>query len=175
MSFELEILPDGNLKLKIVQDNEEEDRDWDKLIKQPNDDALWSLLEDGRYIGNGWTMVDADKIGAMTEAPMICDDYSVEDDDDYVVYGSVWWFPNYMVEDPIETLRDKGEVIFKLGHKPGELVPKKWLWKFDPNVSRFPVVQPHGLCKESKICQEHAKNKKVKSCKGRRGRGRRVP
>ena len=171
MSFELERLPDGNLKLKIVPDEWEEGRDWDRLVRERY--GLHDLMEESRYTGNGWAIGDGNYFGHMTDAPMITDDMSVEDDGDVVVYGTLWWFPNYMVEDPVATLRDRGEVIFRLGAKPGELVPPKWRHKLAPDGARFRAARPHGLCGNSRICREHALNKKVPSCKGRRGKGRR--
>lgn len=172
MSFELEKLSDGNLKLKIVVDEWEEGRDWGDLIDQPHYGGLHELMEG--YIGNGWSMADGDSLGHMTSAPMITDDMSVEDDGDVVVYGSLWWFPNYAVENPVATLRDRGEVIFELAAKPGECVPRKWLHKFDPRHAKHPSAQPHGQCVNSRTCREHAANEAVPSCK-RRGRGRRQP
>lgn len=173
MSFRLEKLENGNLKLEIVQDKGEENRDWDNLHDR-EDDGLWDLLEEG-YIGNGWTMVHADQTGDMTDSPMICDDFSVEDDGDFVIYGNVWWFPNYMIENPIETLRDRGKVIFNLAHKAGNLVPPKWRHKFYNSTKNTVIAEPHGMCKLLKYCHEHKANSKVPSCKSRRGRGRKIP
>lgn len=175
MSFELEKLPNGDLKLKIVSDEEEEDRNWGHLTSQPQYGGLGTLMEESRYLGNGWSITDGDNLGLMTSAPMISDDLTVEDDGDMVVYGHLWYFPNYMVEDPVQTLRDRGEVIFTLASKPGELVPRKWLHKLDPKFAKNPSAQPHGMCAYSRTCREHAANKEVPSCKKRGKKGRRTP
>lgn len=160
MSFELEKLPNGDLKLKIVQDEE----DWDYIFRHGSDNGLWDLMEG--YIGNGWSVIDANQTGDMTDAPMICDDFTVEDNGDEVVYGNVWAFLNYQVEDPLETLRDKGEVVFQRLHEAGELIPFEY-------TKMAALARPHGLCEQSRTCLEHKQDKKVPSCK-KRGKGRRT-
>ena len=51
-------------------------------------------------------------IGALTSAPIVTDDMTIEDNGTVVVLGQVWWFPDYAVIDPVETLVNKGKVIF---------------------------------------------------------------
>jgi hypothetical protein len=54
----------------------------------------------------GYCFVDPCEVGALTDAPIL------RDDD-----GSVWWFPNYCIEDWTETLIEKGAVTFAYGGK----------------------------------------------------------
>ena len=52
---------------------------------------------------------------SVTDAPIICDDaHTIDDEGTFVVYpeAQVWWFPNYMIEDPVNTLMTLGEVVF---------------------------------------------------------------
>lgn len=122
MSVHTNVLPNGDLEISLVPG---EDYDWDHLMRHGSDDALHELLAHER--GYGWDVLsDGDIPGALTSAPMISDDVSVEDDGTKVIYGTVWWFPRYALEDPVETLRDKGSVVFDLGHRPGELVPPEF-------------------------------------------------
>lgn len=55
-------------------------------------------------------------IGALTAAPILTreGDYTFEDNGDFVLDGDarVWWFPNYMITDPWERLKDTGRVEF---------------------------------------------------------------
>ena len=125
----LEILPNKNLKLIATPEFYEdyEDYDGDEL------NVMHDLLEDIR--GNsGFSWVDPETIGALTEAPIITDemDYSDETFDTYgtpVPYSdaNVWWYPNYMVSDFIQVLYDKGEVVFTHApvDKPKEARVKK--------------------------------------------------
>jgi hypothetical protein len=64
------------------------------------------------------TFIAPENIGALTEAPILCDDVDFPDDaNGFVPYDEtsrVWWFPNYMVTDPWEELKNKGRVEFTL-------------------------------------------------------------
>lgn len=53
----------------------------------------------------------------LTSAPIIVSgpEYT-EDDTELVGADRIWWFPNYMVEDPLETLLQTGTVIFTEGN-----------------------------------------------------------
>ncbi len=67
---------------------------------------------------NGWDFVDPEDIGALTDAPILSNCMGRDDDGTMTAHSEcgmecgIFWFPNYMVEDPLETLRDKGEVFF---------------------------------------------------------------
>jgi hypothetical protein len=54
--------------------------------------------------------------GALTDAPILvaCDDLGYPDNGECVITPSapIFWFPNYMVEDPFETLKNRGRVAF---------------------------------------------------------------
>jgi hypothetical protein len=79
--------------------------------ENPNPD-ISTLLDDSRYLGNGyWDLTD--RIG-LTSSPIIGYDIETDEDLNYVS-GDVYWFPNYQVENPFETLLKEGFVIFKLG------------------------------------------------------------
>lgn len=113
------VLPNGDLEISVDPDG---DYDWDRLLHGTTDQALADLLE--YEIGNGWDIIDPSDTGDLTSSPMICDDVTVKDDGTRVIYGNVWWFPNYQIESPIETLRNKGRVIFERAHKAGALLSK---------------------------------------------------
>lgn len=103
----LTVLPSGDLEIDVVANA---DIDWDRLLKERDDNALCILIDDIR--GNSeWDMVDPEDIGAMTLAPIISDGVMYPDSGARVVFGRVWWFPNYAVENLIETLHEKGHVV----------------------------------------------------------------
>ncbi len=100
-----QILANGDLEISLEPfDDKEEiaafDIHWENIF-----DSLG-------LIGNGWGCFDPIEVGALTEAPMVTDDFSVLDNGDKVILGNVWWFPNYCVENPVETLVEKGRVVF---------------------------------------------------------------
>jgi hypothetical protein len=51
-------------------------------------------------------------VGALTSSPIITNDLCFNNNGvpDYV--GDTWWFPNYMITDPWEELKNKGRVVF---------------------------------------------------------------
>lgn len=67
---------------------------------------------------NGWEWLAPEDIGALTDAPILSNCIDRDDDGAMTAHSGcglecgIFWFPNYMVEDPLETLRDKGEVFF---------------------------------------------------------------
>jgi hypothetical protein len=91
----------------------------EEIIKgdRPSDDRLWDLLADA-YVHNGeWEIFGRndpvrEAIGAMTDAPILSDEVLRDESGSLVHVGRVYWFPNYAVEDPLETLWEKGEVVF---------------------------------------------------------------
>lgn len=104
--MEFDILPDGNLKISASKELRAE-------LGQDNE--LWQESYENDVNEDGWRILDPADIGALTDAPIICDDnWTVDDDGDFEVFpeAKVWWFPNYMVENPMETLATTGEVIF---------------------------------------------------------------
>ena len=89
----------------------------DQLIEESSKgDVIYDLLED--FIGEGWEWVAPEDIGALTDAPIITDPNGYEVisqvDSDEVYYYYVYWYPNYMVQSPVEDLIEKGETFFEL-------------------------------------------------------------
>jgi len=74
------------------------------------DAALQELLQD--HLENGWEFLEPTEIGAMTEAPIISQDVLRNEQGDIVLVGQVFWFSNYQVEDPLETLVRSRPVSF---------------------------------------------------------------
>jgi len=65
--------------------------------------------------GNGLEMVAPEDIGALTSAPIFSDDFGRADSGEVAHCGRVFWFPDYMVRDPWEELKNKGRVVFPIG------------------------------------------------------------
>lgn len=101
------ILPNGNLEFSLEPGDDKEE-----ILSWPESEADFRLLEACNLIGNGWDPVAPEWIGALTSAPIISDGATCDDDGTWTVEGRVWWFPNYTVESPYETLCRKGRVEF---------------------------------------------------------------
>lgn len=107
--MKLSILPNGNLEVSITDEDPE-----DILSNMRGDD--WTRMFE-EQIGNGYEIVCPEDIGALTCAPIVSDDVVYHDDGKREVLGRVWWFPNYQVEDPAETLAARGKVVFQYAGK----------------------------------------------------------
>jgi hypothetical protein len=103
-------LENGNLEITLLPDGIEEIKDQQEKDKI-DDDILFELIES--YFGNGYHNLTG-QVG-LTDSPIIGYDWDLQDDGSYKEYPSgskTWWFPNYMVESPLETLLKEGKVIF---------------------------------------------------------------
>lgn len=66
----------------------------------------------GDLLHEQWAFISPESIGALTDAPILCNDVSYDDNGDEVVNGVVAWYPNYMVSCPWDELADTGMVVF---------------------------------------------------------------
>ena len=98
------ILPNGNLKIERVASVEEI-----KTVIEDTTDPLVDLLD--YQLCNGWDWIRPEEIGALTDAPIL-GQVTRNDDGDFLD-GDVYWFPDYMVTDPVEHLLTHGYVIFQ--------------------------------------------------------------
>lgn len=69
---------------------------------KPTYDGMFDLMEE--WVQSEWMWIPPEQIGALTDAPIISPDATVEDDGSYTIFpdGAVYWHSNYMVEDPVE-------------------------------------------------------------------------
>jgi hypothetical protein len=107
-----EILSNGDLCFTLESNEEKEEvsefgHAWERILG----DCIGGCSP---LIGNGWECVAPETIGALTDAPIVSDDVGYDDDGTINHVGRVWWFPNYMVENPVETLATTGRVVFTL-------------------------------------------------------------
>jgi hypothetical protein len=110
------ITDNGNLEL-TCDDSEKADLQ-EMLDKATHMDHgfLADLLEYTGWSPNGRLyQVQPEWIGALTDAPILTDACVLDEDNApfaVSVTGTVWWFPNYMVESFAETLIKTGRVLF---------------------------------------------------------------
>lgn len=104
----LEETKDG-LYLHLTKEGKDE---IDCLICKSEMDALYELTEHQRCNGM-LQIVSPEEIGALTDSPILSTDYEyISENTDDMIYKSIFWFPNYMVQSLIETLKETGSVFF---------------------------------------------------------------
>lgn len=114
-------LENGNLKLTL----NEEGREWLSDVMADKHFFFWTALSDlfESYACNGsYTPFDAgdgDPFVGLTSAPCIAEAMDYPDDGRRVIEGDFWYFDRYMIDDPLEELRDNGETIFQLAKEEG--------------------------------------------------------
>jgi len=107
------VLPNGNLCIELTDEGKEEIEDlWSNHPEWNDYDILRELIE--HQLCNGWSWLNPEDVGALTEAPILSDGASYDDDGAMEVYGKVWWYPNYMVDELSVVLHDDGKLIFEL-------------------------------------------------------------
>jgi hypothetical protein len=90
------------------------DVDVDGLRQMATYDALHELFFD--WIENGWLWVAPEQIGALTDAPIITQHMTVDDDGNYVPVTKpayVYAHMRYQVDDPVAELLEPGVVRFE--------------------------------------------------------------
>jgi hypothetical protein len=97
----LEPMPDGILDARAYLNDGDQ-----------SDAALWDMLEG--FIGNGWANIPPEAIGAMTDAPILSEDFTMSDDGDWIPAVEnpvVYWHAAYAVESCIAKWA-AGESVF---------------------------------------------------------------
>lgn len=90
----------------------------DKSILEGIND-LPELFESARLIGNGWSFIAPEDIGALTAAPIVGYDVDMDDQGTITSAPNVWWYPQYETKDPIEELKSKGSIILQWADDAG--------------------------------------------------------
>lgn len=107
----------NNLILSIDLDNEDDVYDVEILLERYGGDdtsALFDLLYNNGYIGNGWDVMNADRLGHLSEAPCILRGLDINDAGMIIMVEDteVWYYDDYMITNPIEVLLENGSVNF---------------------------------------------------------------
>lgn len=118
--IKLDILPDGNLEIKLIDKQEFLDY-FDISINEETKEiefnngypSVADVLEASQYLGNNW--FDCTGLIGLTCSPIIGYDVEIDDNGKYIFTSEgtkLWWFPNYMIESEWETLLNNGSVLF---------------------------------------------------------------
>lgn len=82
--------------------------------------SYWSILCEAfeQYACNGsFTVFDAGNANpciGLTCAPCVAESMTISDEGHNEIDGRLWWFPDYMIRDPLEELKNKGRTVFQL-------------------------------------------------------------
>lgn len=116
MQVDCEILESGALRVTLAPEEREE------LQAQLADSnrGYWGAFADlfESYSCNGsFTPFDAGDgrpFVGLTDSPCIAECMDYADDGTPEIVGRLWWFPDYMIRDPLDQLARHGEATFTL-------------------------------------------------------------
>ena len=102
----------GNLHITLTPEGKQEIQDAISDGKNiDSDDYFRELCE--HPLCNGWSEVNPEDVAALTSSLIFSDELEWDDDGEILTVGRVYWFPNYQIESPVETLRANGWVVFQ--------------------------------------------------------------
>jgi len=109
---EFEKQANGNLRIVLLPEARAEVEE----IASKELDADSRLAETIEWqLSNGWSLLPPEDIGALTEAPILSEEVDYDDQGNVDQVGTVYWYPQYDVFDPIGQLLTNGFVEFVLG------------------------------------------------------------
>ena len=112
-------LLNGNLLIKATPEARQEFGRFGKTLKGINEDYALEILLEDIIANSSWNLVPPEAIAALTSAPILSEDVTIEDDGSYTIHGRTWWHERYAVESTIELIF-KGGVEFLLAEEWGD-------------------------------------------------------
>ena len=115
--FDIDVRVDDNERLVMSADTDSRNDLREALASR----SFWVVLSDmlEPYFTNGgyrpFDASDGNPFVGLTSAPCIAESLDTDDDGANRIVGRFWYFPDYMVSCPIETLIEQGEVVWALG------------------------------------------------------------
>ena len=112
MTFKFDTLPNGDLK--ISREGKLDLCYARDLLRRSDTDGMAEILSlagldpyDMQVVSGGHYAA----LGALTSSPILATEVGIDDYGDLEEVGDVWWFPNYMIENPVRSIL-KGEAVF---------------------------------------------------------------
>lgn len=100
----------GNLHIILLPEAREDVQEIASSQQLTADNKLAEVIE--WHLGNSWTFVSPEDIGALTEAPILSEGIDYDNHGKVQHVGVVYWYPEYEVKDPVEQLLENGFVDF---------------------------------------------------------------
>jgi hypothetical protein len=110
----VEFKPSGRLGQDLLITLTDKESFLDEFEDKLNTMEVSDLLDISGHLGNGWDDV-TNHIG-LTEAPAIAYEVIRDEEGLPVEWGAMWYYSNYMIENPFEILLENGEVLFTYGN-----------------------------------------------------------
>jgi hypothetical protein len=109
---EFEKQPNGDLRITLLEEAQE---DVQEIASKEldADSKLAQIIE--WQLSNGWSFVRPEDVGALTDAPILTEELDTDDQGNVLRVGTVYWYPQYDVSDPIAMLLENGYVDFVRG------------------------------------------------------------
>lgn len=109
---EFEKQADGNLRIVLLPEARE---DVEEIAskKIDADSRLAEVIE--WQLANGWSFVRPEVVAALTDAPILSEEVETDEQGEVRGVGTVYWYPQYDVRDPVEQLLHDGSVDFVRG------------------------------------------------------------
>jgi len=112
--FSIAKLPSGHLQ--ITADAVARAEILDLMNRGRTSDQILMEGTESYWTNGSFTPFDAGMANpfvGLTCAPCIAERMDVQDDGACEVDGDLWWYPDYMLRDPVEVLMQTGTVIFR--------------------------------------------------------------
>jgi hypothetical protein len=110
-----EILIDDNGSLVISVTNADTLEEIISELEERGSDATLSAMFENYACNGSYTFFNAGHANpcvGLTEAPCIAEAMDTDDEGNNIILGEFWYFDNYMIECPVDTLIKYGKVIF---------------------------------------------------------------
>jgi len=112
---------ENKIRLSIDKNNEEDMQELTEIRnRESNCNDISALADLMDYpginkIGNGWTVISADQLGNLSEAPMLIENLDIKDNGDFETHEDtkIYYFDNYQVRHFMDDLIKYGEAIFQ--------------------------------------------------------------
>jgi hypothetical protein len=109
---EFEKLANGDLRIVLLPEARD---DVQEIASKDDIDADSKLGETIAWqLGNGWSLVRPEDIGELTGAPILSEEIDYDDQGNVLQVGTVYWYPQYDVYDPVQRLLESGYVDFTI-------------------------------------------------------------
>ncbi len=104
----------SNRNLRIVLLEEARDDVQEIASKELTADSKLAQVIEWQ-LSNGWSMVQPEDVGALTDAPILTEEMDTDTQGNVLKVGTVYWFLQYDVRDPVTQLLENGHVEFVRG------------------------------------------------------------
>lgn len=105
----------GNIKLTFTEEGLKEVKELienDGIDALQPDDLLWDMLEHN-LCNSDWERVLPEEIGALTDAPIISDEVTRDEQGKIITAGVVYAYMDYQVSAPLQVMLEKGHCIWQ--------------------------------------------------------------